>query len=492
VLQLDESGSTAHLFGELRAQLATEMRKLVAAGLLALNVISGCKLGPDYRKPKVQIPDVYHGPGENQDPQAQAASFADLPWWEVFQDQVLQELIRKALKNNYDLELATERIIAARAQVMITRSNEFPQITANGVGINENAFAGGFPVRTKYSTYAADATFQLDLFGGLRRATESARARLLSTEYAQKTEILTLVSDVASDYFQLLTVDLQLQVARKTVTTQQDAVRLTTMRVEHGVATKLDVLQAQQVLDTAKAQIPDLERQIGQLEDSISILLGDYPHGVERGRPLAEQPMPPEVPPGVPSSLLGRRPDISEAEQNLIAANAEIGVAKAAFFPQIALTGSGGGAAGRTGGGVFQSVLDSNLATWGYGANITQAIFEGGQLRGNLRLAKSQQRQQLIAYTQAIQKAFRDVSDALIAYDKYHSVRVEQELAVKDLQETVDTSLMRYRGGVANYLEVLDAQRSLFSAELTLAQDRGNEYQSLVQLYKALGGGWQQ
>jgi multidrug efflux system outer membrane protein len=243
------------------------------------------------------------------------------------------------------------------------------------------------------------------------------------------------------------------------------------------------------VLDTANAQIPDLERQIGQQEDAISILLGDYPHGVARGRPLAEQPMPPEVPAGVPSSLLGRRPDISEAEQDLVAANAEIGVAKAAFFPQIALTGNGGGAAGQT--AVFESVLDANLATWGYGANITQAIFEGGQLRGNLRLAKSQQRQQLIAYREAIQKAFRDVSDALIAYDRYHSVRVEQAKAVKDLQETVDTSLNRYRGGIANYLEVLDAQRSLFSAELALAQDRGNEYQSLVQLYKALGGGWQ-
>jgi multidrug efflux system outer membrane protein len=330
----------------------------------------------------------------------------------------------------------------------------------------------------------------LDLFGRLRRATEAARAQLLSTEYAQKTQILTLVSDVASAYFQLLTVDLQLQVARETVITQQDAVKLTAQRLEHGVATRLDVLQAQQVLDTANAQIPDLQRQIGQLEDSISILLGDYPHNVGRGRPLTEQPMPPEVPPGVPSSLLARRPDISEAEQNLIAANAEIGVAKAAFFPQIALTGNGGGAAGST--VVFQSILDSNVATWGYGANITQAIFEGGQLRGNLRLAKSQQRQELIAYKEAIQKAFRDVSDALIAYDKYHSVRVEQAKAVEDLQETVATSLKRYRGGVANYLEVLDGQRSLFSAELTLAQDRGNEYQSLVQLYKALGGGWQQ
>src|SRR5262249_36627001 len=200
------------------------------------------------------------------------------------------------------------------------------------------------------------------------------------------------------------------------------------------------------------------------------------------GRPLIEQPMPPDIPAGLPSSLLARRPDIFQAEQNLIAANAEIGVAKAAFFPQIALTGSGGGAAGQT--SVFVSTLDSNLATWAYGLNVAQPIFEGGRLRGNLRLAESQHRQELIAYQQAIQGAFRDVSDALIGYDKYHKVRLAQEVTVKDLQESVNTSLQRYTGGIATYLEVLDAQRSLFNAEVTLAQARGNEYQSVVQLYK--------
>jgi len=468
------------------------VRELFIAVLLALGFLNGCKLGPNYHRPLVPIPDVYHGAGESQNVQAQAGSFADLPWWEVFQDPVLQDLIRKTLEHNYDLQLATERITAARAQLTITRSAEYPQITASGVGINEKAFTGGFPDRTKFGTYAADATFQLDLFGRLRRATEAARAQLLSTEYAQKTEILTLVSDVASDYFLLLSVDLQLQVARNTVATQQDAVNLTRLRVEHGVATRLDILQAEQVLDTANAQIPELERQIGQLEDAISILLGDYPHPIQRGRPLAEQPIPPEVPAGLPSALLARRPDISQAEQNLIAANAQIGVAKAAFFPQIALTASGGGGNGLA--SVFSvsgGALESNLATWSYGANITQPIFEGGQLRGNLRLTESQQRQQLIVYKQTIQGAFRDVSDALIAYDKFHSVRVAQEITVHDLQETVKTSLKRYRGGIATYLEVLDAQRSLFNAELTLAQDRGTEYQSLVQLYKALGGGWQ-
>jgi multidrug efflux system outer membrane protein len=301
---------------------------------------------------------------------------------------------------------------------------------------------------------------------------------------------LTLVSDVASDYFALLQLDLQLRITNETVNTQVDSVKLTTLRLEHGVATKLDVLQAQQVLDTANAQVPDLERQIAQEENAISILLGNYPQDVSRGLPLIEQPLPPEVPPGLPSTIIGRRPDIREAEQNLIAANAEIGVATAQFFPQIALTGSGGGAFGRS--SVFSSLMSSQVGVWSYGAQVSQPIFTGGALKGNLHLAKSQDRQALIAYRQTIQRAFGDVSDALIGYQKLHQVRVAQETTVKDLQDTVDTSLLRYRGGITTYLEVLDGQRSLYSAELTLAQARGNEYQSLVQLYRALGGGWQQ
>jgi multidrug efflux system outer membrane protein len=330
----------------------------------------------------------------------------------------------------------------------------------------------------------------LDFFGRLRRATQASRAQLLATEEARHTVILTLVSDVASDYFALLALDLELQVARNTVTTQVDSVKLTSLRLSHGVATKLDVLQAQQVLDTANAQIPDLERQIGQEEDAISILLGNYPQGVPRGHPLAQQPLPPEVPPGMPSSLLERRPDIREAEQNLIAANAEIGVAKAAFFPQISLTGSGGGAFGRS--DLFSSMMSSHASIWSYGVSVSQPIFTGGALTGGLHLAESQHQQTLLAYKQAIQQAFGDVSDALIGYQKLHEVRVRQEQLVKDLAESVRLSILRYRGGTTNYLEVLDGQRSLFSAELTLAQARGSEYQSLVQLYGALGGGWQQ
>jgi multidrug efflux system outer membrane protein len=459
----------------------------ILAAISASTVMIGCMVGPNYHRPAVPTPGVYRVLSENPQAQVQATSFADLHWWQVFQDPQLQELIRTALKENYDLQLATERISAARAEVTITRSSLFPQ-----VGANSNFGGGKDP--TSQATYniltlTADAAFQLDLFGRLRRATEASRAQLLATEDARDTVILTLVSDVASDYFALLELYLELQITRDTVKTQEDSVKLTRLRLDHGLATKLDVLQSQQVLDTANAAVPDLERQIGQEEDAISILLGHYPESVRRGRPLAEQPLPPEVPPGMPSTLLERRPDIRQVEQNLIAANAEIGVARAAFFPQISLTGSGGGAFGRS--TLLTGLMSSQTGVWSYGAQISQPIFTGGALRGNLSLAESQQRQELIAYKQVIQLSFRDVSDALIGYQKLHQVRVAQEVTVKDLQDSVDTSLRRYRGGITTYLEVLDGQRSLFTAELTLAQARGNEYQSLVQLYKALGGGWQ-
>ncbi|HEY1472015.1 MAG TPA: efflux transporter outer membrane subunit, partial [Candidatus Acidoferrum sp.] len=433
-------------------------------------------------------PANFRDPASNPQLQAQTASYADLPWWQVFQDQQLQELIRTALKQNYDLQIATERINAARDTVAITRSRLFPQ-----VGGNAN-FQGGqeFNFQSKYNfaTLTADAAFQLDFFGQIRRATEAARAQLLATEDARQTVVLTLVSDVASDYFTLLELDLQLQITNETIKTQQDSVKLTKLRVDHGVATKLDVLQAQQTLDTANATIPDLEMQIAQEENAINILLGNDPQSAPRGRPLVEQSLPPEVPPGLTSSLIERRPDIRQAEQNLVATNAEIGVAKAQFFPQISLTGSAGGAFGRS--SVFSSLMSTQLGIWSYGAQVAQPIFTGGALQGNLRLAKSQNQQALLAYRQSIQRAFGEVSDALIGYQKLHEVRLRQEDTVADLRESVRLSDMRYKGGTTTYLEVLDGQRSLYSAELTLAQARGNEYQSLVQLYRSLGGGWQQ
>jgi multidrug efflux system outer membrane protein len=464
-----------------------KIAKSLSAIFLSTMLVA-CMVGPNYRRPAVQAPAAYRDLSANPRLQSQTASYADLPWWQVFQDPKLQELIRMALKQNYDLQLATERIGAARAQLAVTRSSLFPQVSGNGT------FSGGKEnlEQSKYNflTLTADAAFQLDFFGKLRRATEAARAELLATEDARQVVALTLVSDVASDYFTLLQLDLQLQITRETVNTQTDSVKLTQLRLDHGVATKLDVLQAQQVLDTANAQIPDLERQIAQEEDAISILLGNYPQDVARGIPLVEQTLPPEVPAGLPSSIIERRPDIREAEHILIAANADIGVAKAEFFPQISLTGGGGGSFGRD--SVFPSKYATQLGIWSYGGQVSQPIFTGGALKGNLRLAESQQQQALIAYRQVIQQAFGDVSDALIGYEKLHQVRMRQQDSVADLQETVRISTLRYKGGTTTYLEVLDGQRSLYGAELTLASARGDEYRSLVQLYKALGGGWQQ
>lgn len=463
------------------------MAKLVTAALLS-GVLSGCAVGPNYHRPGVQTPNSFRDLADNPQIQAQAASYADLPWWQVFQDPKLQGLIRTALKQNYDLQLATERINAARAELAIARSRLFPQVSGNG------NFSGGKEnlqqSRYNFLTLTADAAFQLDFFGRLRRANEAARAQLLATEDARQVVTLTLVSDVASDYFTLLQLDLQLAITHETVKTQTDSVKLTQLRLDHGVATKLDVLQAQQVLDTANSQIPDLERQIGLEEDALSILLGNYPQDIARGIPLVEQLLPPEVPAGLPSSIIERRPDIREAEQILVAANADIGVAKAEFFPQISLTGGGGGSFGRD--SAFPSVFNTQLGIWSYGAQVSQPIFTGGALKGNLHLAESQHQQALIGYRETIQHAFGEVSDALIGYEKLHQVRTRQQDTVADLQETVRISTLRYKGGTTTYLEVLDGQRSLYGAELTLAAARGDEYRSLVQLYKALGGGWQQ
>jgi outer membrane protein, multidrug efflux system len=471
-------------------------RGSLLCGLCALyGVFLSCTVGPNYHQPKVQIPSAFRAPATNGQTVVQASSFADLAWWQVFHDPVLQTLIRTALKKNYNLTLASERIVAARAQLGITRSNQFPQVSA------APNFSGGKTdqdIKSNIFSLAADVTFQADFFGRYRRATEAARAQLLGTEDARETVVLTLVSDVASDYFLLRGLDLQLQIARDTVQTQEKSLQLTQLRLQHGVGTRLDVLQARQVLDTANAQIPDLLRQIGQTEDALSILQGDYPHDIPRGEALGietpqgwmwSETLPAQLPPGLPSSLLERRPDIRQAEQTLIANNADIGAAKAMFFPQVSLTGSGGPAWGHSQIFGFGVPVPPGIL-YSYGASLAQPLFEGGNLRNNLRYAKSQYRQALISYEQTIQQAFGDVSDALIAYQGGHQVRIRDEESVRDLQDSVNVSLMRYRGGTATYLDVLDSQRSLFSAELTLAQARNNEYQSLVQLYKALGGGW--
>jgi multidrug efflux system outer membrane protein len=450
----------------------------------AVLAMTGCTVGPNYHKPQIAIPPLFRNAPPPQP--SSADSLADLKWWEEFKDPVLQNLIRTGLARNYDVRVAAEEIIEARAQVALSRSSQLPQVTLNPSYTGGKTGESVPNVNTNLESLTADVSYALDLFGGLRRATEASRAALLATEESRRTVLVTLVSEIGSDYYQLLALDLQLQIAKETVISQQKSVTLTKSRADYGVATNADWLQARQVMDAAQAEIPELERQISRMEDAISILLGNYPQDVPRGAILTEQQVPPAVPVGLTSALLDRRPDIRKAEKLLVEYNAEIGVARAQFFPQISLTASGGRSVALT------SLLTSQVSIWTYAASLTQPIFEGGKLRANLHIAESEQRQALLTYTQTIQKAFGDVSDSLVDVQKYREVRIRDEEYVRDLDESVRLANLRYNGGITDYLEVLDAQRSLFSEQLTLAQSRGNEFQSLVQLYRALGGGWQQ
>jgi multidrug efflux system outer membrane protein len=454
-----------------------------AAVPVLLFVLAGCTVGPNYRKPQIAVPPAFRNAGAEPE---SAASLADLPWWDVFKDPVLQKLIRTGLEKNYDVRVAAEQIIAARAQVALARSAQLPQVTLNPGYTGGKTGLENPNVNTNLETITADLSYALDLFGGLRRATEASKASLLATEEARRTVIVTLVSEIGSDYYQLLALDLQLAIARRTVVSQTDSVTLTKARADYGVATNADWLQARQVLDSANAAIPELQRQIARMEDAISILMGNYPGDVPRGAVLTGQQIPPVVPVGITSGLMDRRPDIRQAEKLLIEYNANIGVARAQFFPQISLTASAGRSLALT------SLLDSQISIWTYAASLTQPIFEGGKLRANLHIAESQQRQALLTYMQTMQKAFGDVSDSLVDVEKYKEVRLRDDEYVHDLDESVRLANMRYNGGVTTYLEVLQAQQALFAEQLTLAQSRGNEFQSVVQLYRALGGGWQQ
>jgi multidrug efflux system outer membrane protein len=415
------------------------------------------------------------------------ASLGDEKWWEVFQDQELQKLIRTALKNNYDVRIAATRVLQAQAQLGIVRADQFPTVTGGGnITSIRNPAIGPIPAyETTLGEVAATATWNVDFWGRYRRATEAARANLLANEWAQKAVVASLVAELASSYFQLRQLDLQLEISRRTLDSRKDSLILTNMLEQHGINSLLDVRQSEQLVYTAATEIPDLERQITQQENAISILLGQNPGDVPRGLKLTEQPHAPEVPVGIPSALLERRPDIREVEQNLIAANAQIGVARSAYFPQIALTGSAG----------FESTKLTDLFTgpqgvWTLAGSLTQPIFEAGRLKSGVRLAEVQRDQLVLTYQQTIQGAFRDVSNALVAYRKYREFRIQQEHLVEAAQDAARLSQIRFKAGSTDYLEVLTNETNSFSAELTLAQAQGNELVALVQLYQALGGGW--
>ena len=473
---------------------------LVLGGSLGLGA---CSVGPDYKRPAVSAPANFRGltspeapGGESAQPVATPAtagnstiaSLGEEKWWEVFQDKELQELIRTALKNNYDVRIAATRVLQAQAQLGITRADQLPSLELGGnvTGIR-NPQIGPVPsYQLTQGQVSASGAWNLDFWGRYRRATEAARATLLANKWAQKEVISTLVANVASSYFQLRQLDYQLEISKRTLSSRQDSLELTKTLEEHGINNLLDVRQSEQLVYTAAAEVPDLERQIGIQENAISILLGNNPGDIRRGLKLTEQPHSPEVPVGLPSALLERRPDIREAEQNLIAANAQIGVARAAYFPQISLTGSGG----------YESTKLTNLfqgpaGLWSLAGSITQPIFEGGRLKSGVRLAEAQHEQLLLTYQQNIQGAFRDVSDALVAYRKYREFRIQQQLLVESARDAARLSEVRFKAGSTDYLEVLTNETNAFSAELTLAQAQGNELTALVQLYLALGGGWQ-
>ena len=466
------------------------MRKFLALTGVAIAILgSGCAVGPNYKKPSVNVPGTYRGLAPEETGKSDSASLGDQKWWEVFQDEKLQSLIRTALQQNYDVRIAGARILQAQAQLGITRADQFPSVSA-GANISDQRTARSsfFPAFERSTGQLnVSAAWDLDFWGKFRRATEAARANLLASESARQEVILTLVANVAASYFQLRALDLELEISRRTLASRQESLRLTTILADHGSTSMLDVRQAEQLVFTAAAEIPSLEQQIEQEENLISILLGRNPDTVARGRALAEQPRPPAVPAGLPSSLLERRPDVREAEQQLIAANAQIGVAKAAYFPQISLSGTAG----------FQSAALTSLfsgpaGTWDFGATLAQPIFTAGRLRSNVRLAQAQQQASLLFYQQTIQGAFRSVSDALIAYRKTREFRTQEELLFQSAQDAARLSHMRYTGGVTGYLEVLTNETNAFSAELGLVQAQLNELLALVQLYQALGGGWQQ
>jgi multidrug efflux system outer membrane protein len=440
------------------------------------------------------VPGSYRGeaPEQGAKPQDTAPQIVPLgeeKWWDIFQDEQLRTLIRTALKQNYDLRIAASRVLEAQAQLGITRADQFPTLSGGGaisdVRSSQSKLVPEFETST--GQVNVSAAWALDFWGQFRRATEAARANLLASEWARQEVVSTLVANVASAYFQLRALDLQLEISRRTLDSRRESLRLTRMLADGGATSLLDVRQAEQLVFTASAEIPALEQQISQQENFLSILLGQNPGDVPRGQTLTEQRHPPEVPPGLPSALLERRPDIRQAEEQLIAANAEIGVARAAYFPQISLSATSG----------FQSSALSNLFTgpagaWSFGASLTQPIFTGGRLRSGVRLAEAREQTALLVYQQSIRGAFRSVSDALVAYRKTREFRVQEELLFESAQDAARLSHMRYTGGVTGYLEVLTNETNDFAAELALVQARQNELLALVQLYEALGGGWQQ
>ena len=453
-----------------------------AAVLLSLT-LSGCKLGPNYKRPTLDVPGQYRG-APNLDQQLTGPAFAEMKWPSVYQDPVLQGLIKEALTNNYNVRIAAANIEEASANLGIIRANQFPTLSGSYSTINEQS--GQLRGAPTIDTLGLSLSYIVDFWGQYRRATEQARANLLGTEYARSVVIITLISNVASDYFLLRELDDQLAISQQTVATQQESVRLNTIGFKGGQYAITDVYQAQLLVQQAESSVITTQESMEQTENSLSILLGRNPGPIARGLKIAEQPHLPEVPPGLPSSLLERRPDVKVSEEALVAANANVGVAKAAFFPEISLTGTFGASST-----ALTSFLQGPATFWTVGGTLAQPIFEGGRIRSNYRLAWAERNAAELTYKQTVQDAFGDVASDLVGYRQSRAYRIKIEEQTATYAETSRLAEVQFRGGYVSFLQVLTTQQQYFSSELTLAQAWYTELQSYATLYQALGGGWE-
>jgi multidrug efflux system outer membrane protein len=463
--------------------------------------VTGCMVGPRYRRPAANAPQVFRGatpPDINPTPIT--TSLGDEKWAEVFRDPILRQLIREALANNYDVQIAAQHVLEQQDQVGITRAQQFPTVSGGGsytaIGlpsglvnsINSSRNGGGTTAKKFFAGgVTLSAAWNLDFWGLYRRQTEAARAQLLATEWGRRVTIDTVIENVATAYFQLRTLDAELEITRRTLEARKQSLQLTQTVEQGGSGTLADVRQAEQLLYTAAAAIPDFERQIEQQENSISILLGRNPGPIIRGASERNWPQPEQIPAGIPSQLLERRPDIQQAEAELIAANAEVGVAKAQLFPQLSLSGTGGTASSQ-----LKGLVDGKNLYWLASGSLTQSIFDAGRLRNNLRLSEAQKQEEVLAYQRTIKQAFEGVSDALIGLQKFREYREQEANLTASAEDATRLARLRYNGGSTSYLEVLTNDTNYYSAQLTLAVAQEDEALSIVQLYSALGGGWQE
>jgi outer membrane protein, multidrug efflux system len=474
-------------------RLSSAAPRSSALSLVLLAALAGCAVGPNYQRPAVDTPAAYR-PASDAPAPTSTNSFADLGWWQVFQDPQLSAYLSEALTNNWDLKIAAARVLQAEGTLNLARSQYFPTISAGAdlytTRTSQNGPsgvpAGMNPQRGYGDVFASMSTYEVDLWGKIRRANQAARARLLATVDAQRAVRQTLVAQVASTYLGLLELDYELVIAQRTLGVRTNSLLLTEAREQGGVSALQDVAQAKTLVYGAESTLVAILRAREEQENALCILLGRNPGSIQRGEGFAEKKARAEVPAGLPSSLLERRPDIQYAEQLLVAANADIGVAKAAFYPQLTLSGFYG----------YQSIALSDLFTsasrsWQFGPAVTLPLFTGGRLRANLKITRAQYQEALASYQQIVQNAFREVSDALIAYQRNREFTDRQQQLTQANREATDLANIRYSGGVTSYLEVLYTEQQLFAAELSLAQARLSELLSVVQLYSALGGGWQ-